>query len=132
MLTMEILTLQHLTMMGIEEHIDKIEPPNRGYVMLQDGKPIACGGVVIATATTCCVWTNIEPCRSSAYLMRRIHFAARYLLNQLKDEFERIQTDTLYNDKPACQWPRRFGFRYEGKMPKYFNGQTYLRFAWTK
>lgn len=132
MITVERLTGAHLVAMGIEEHIDKIEPPNRGYVMLKDDKPIACGGVLIPSLRVACVWTKIDSCRHSVYLMRRIHYAARYLLDQLKTDFDRIQADTLYADKQACYWPRRFGFHYEGKMHRYYQDQTYLRFAWTR
>jgi len=132
MLEVKPLELSHLQTLNLTEHYEKITSPGYAWALVKDGVAIAAGGVTIPHDRCAIVWTNIEPCRESKYLMRRIHFIARHLLDQLKSDLDRIQADVLADDRRACQWPRRFGFHYEGKMKKYWQGKTYLRFAWVR
>jgi hypothetical protein len=124
MIRLEPLTIAHLAALGLPEHADKLDS-GLAWALIHDDKPVAAGGVIVPHEGLGIVWCNIESCRRSMFLMRRIHFAAG-------ERFDRLQADVLYEDKKACAWPRRFGMRYEGKMPMYHQGKTFLRFAWTR
>ena len=47
-------------------------------------------------------------------------------------KLDRLQTIVDKEFTVSQKWLERMGFSYEGEMPKYIAGRTYLRYAWIR
>jgi hypothetical protein len=47
-------------------------------------------------------------------------------------QLDRLQTIVDRDFIISQKWVERMGFQYEGEMPKYIAGRTYLRYAWVR
>jgi RimJ/RimL family protein N-acetyltransferase len=47
-------------------------------------------------------------------------------------EMERVQAVVLKGHTESMGWLEWMGFKFEGNMPKYLSGETYMRYAWIK
>lgn len=128
------LELAHLEALGAGDHAEHMEYPGRSFTMLMDDKPIAVGGIYVVREAVGIAWTAFSnDLRESALIMRRIHWAAKNLFVQAREQLklERVEAMTLRSDRKACAWPKRFGFKFNGRMPKYYQGQEYILWGWT-
>lgn len=103
-----------------------------GFCLLADGKPVAAGGIVEFWKGSGKGWTIIpEDVLASKFLMRRVHQAVKRLLPVVRDglQLQRLESETPVGTR-GCRWLENFGFKHEGDMPQYRNGETFARFAW--
>ncbi len=95
-----------------------------------DGEVVGMAGVMRLWPRVGEAWAMFAPGASDRHRFF-IARSARRLFGEILDAgaFERIQAVVEERFDRGRAWVKSLGFEYEGSMPKYFNGKTFLRYA---
>ncbi|HKJ73987.1 MAG TPA: hypothetical protein VKA19_07710 [Alphaproteobacteria bacterium] len=98
------------------------------YVVLDDGRPVAAGGVWDQDGGRACAWAVIGTGITPRQLLACTRIADRMLADM---PFDRIDTPVHATFAAGIRWAELLGFQIEGVMTKYHEGEDYFLYART-
>ncbi|WP_321814578.1 MULTISPECIES: GNAT family acetyltransferase [unclassified Paraburkholderia] len=110
-------TAQQTTIQTIDEDYARTLIANKGvaWAVVEDGEPIACGGIAEAWTDRAIAWSMITP-RAFRYFPR-LHRLVKRVLDE--SPWVRIEIDVRADHAAGCRWADHLGFIVEGIRRKY-------------
>ena len=120
--------LEHL---GTKALRDTLQERGPSFSAFHNGELFMMAGINILWSGTGEIWAilGVDYAKHGFF----IHRNAVKLVKNLPIDLglNRLQAVVLEGHYAGIQWVDRLGFSFEGSMPRYFQGKTYLRYAKT-
>ena len=122
-------TKEMVEFIGFEQMCEGLQANGPAFTAFANGEPFAVAGINMLWTGVGEVWAmfGYGYREHGFYIHKNTILKLREFSADLK--LERIQALVLKDHWAGIEWVDRLGFEYEGEMPCYFRGHTYLRYA---